>query len=82
MPGHWKLRHTPILFVANSLVMLFTFCLFSCFRYSAGLYRSFGFMDGRPALVSFVLFTFITPPLDEVGGWLGGCGVVWAVVLR
>ena len=64
--GHWKLRHTPMLFAVGVAVMLLQFSLFAFIRNSGGLFRSFGFGDLRPAIVSLMLFQSIIGPLDEV----------------
>uniref|UniRef100_A0A7S0RQZ8 CAAX prenyl protease n=1 Tax=Chlamydomonas leiostraca TaxID=1034604 RepID=A0A7S0RQZ8_9CHLO len=65
--GHWKLRHTPVNFVAGMGLTAAQFCLLALVRSCAALYESFGFAPGvRPALVALVLFQLMVAPLDEV----------------
>ncbi|KAG2423032.1 hypothetical protein HXX76_015548 [Chlamydomonas incerta] len=64
--GHWKLRHTPLLFGVNQAVLLSQFCLFTLVRNSSALPASFGFPAPPPAFVALILFQFIVSPLDEV----------------
>ncbi|GLC34010.1 hypothetical protein PLESTB_000828300 [Pleodorina starrii] len=72
--GHWKLRHTPQLFVVNQVIMLSQFCLYTLVRNSTALPAAFGFGSGAavgaggaaPAFVSLILFQFIVSPLDEL----------------
>ncbi|KAG2434349.1 hypothetical protein HYH02_012365 [Chlamydomonas schloesseri] len=64
--GHWKLRHTPLLFGVNQVVLLSQFCLFTLVRNSSALPASFGFPTPPPAFVALILFQFIVSPLDEV----------------
>ncbi|GFR42647.1 hypothetical protein Agub_g3584 [Astrephomene gubernaculifera] len=72
--GHWKLRHTPLLFVVNQVVLLSQFSLFTLVRNSTALPAAFGFATGgtltaagtAPAFVALILFQFIVSPLDEV----------------
>lgn len=71
--GHWKLRHTPMLFCVGQIVTLVSFGLFTLIRNSPGLFKSFGFGHlGQPAFVSLVLFQFLSAPLDEVIDRLSG----------
>eukprot|EP01025_Chloroclados_australasicus_P060823 TRINITY_DN7869_c0_g1_i1.p4 TRINITY_DN7869_c0_g1~~TRINITY_DN7869_c0_g1_i1.p4 ORF type:complete len:174 (+),score=23.36 TRINITY_DN7869_c0_g1_i1:116-637(+) len=65
--GHWKLRHTPFLFVMSQFLILAQFSLFALLRSSEALYSSFGF-DGvlKPAFISLVLFQMISSPMDAV----------------
>ena len=65
-PGHWKLSHNLCNFVIVQVFLLTQFLLFSLVRTSDDLYVSFGFAEDRPAFVSFVLFSFISAPLNEV----------------
>mmetsp|Transcript_22614 Transcript_22614/g.67349 ORF Transcript_22614/g.67349 Transcript_22614/m.67349 type:complete len:451 (-) Transcript_22614:668-2020(-) len=65
--GHWKLRHTPVLFAVSQAVILSNFLLFTLIRASPGLFESFGFGGlGQPVFVSLVVFQFISAPFDEV----------------
>lgn len=64
--GHWKLRHTPILFVVGQTVMFIEFMIFTVIRATPGLYESFGFGAARPAFIALILFQFISSPVDEV----------------
>lgn len=73
--GHWKLRHTPMMFAAQQVIILSQFALFTLIRNSGELYTSFGFTQERPAFLAFVLFQLLVAPLDEVRGLGGG---VWA----
>lgn len=69
--GHWKLRHTPVLFVVGQVVLLTQLGLFSFVRVNAeALHQSFGFAPGiAPVFVSFMLFQIIIAPVDEVCLW-------------
>ncbi len=72
-PGHWKLWHTPALFVVGQAVLLSQLGLFTLVRTNTDLLRSFGFAPGvQPVFISFTLFQIIIAPVDEVGG--GGWG--------
>eukprot|EP01023_Acetabularia_acetabulum_P055704 TRINITY_DN6450_c0_g2_i1.p1 TRINITY_DN6450_c0_g2~~TRINITY_DN6450_c0_g2_i1.p1 ORF type:complete len:454 (-),score=47.08 TRINITY_DN6450_c0_g2_i1:541-1821(-) len=65
--GHWKLRHTPILFVMSQLLIIAQFSLFGLLRSSDSLYRSFGFEEGlKPVFISLILFQLISQPMDAV----------------
>ncbi|KXZ51688.1 hypothetical protein GPECTOR_11g139 [Gonium pectorale] len=74
--GHWKLRHTPVLFTVNQLILVSQFCLFTLVRNSTALPAAFGFGPGSvagltpgaaaPAFVALILFQFIVSPLDEL----------------
>mmetsp|Transcript_11677 Transcript_11677/g.29530 ORF Transcript_11677/g.29530 Transcript_11677/m.29530 type:complete len:223 (+) Transcript_11677:102-770(+) len=66
--GHWKCRHTPILFVLSMTVLLLQLSLYTFVSNSAGLFESFGFHDreDRPALIGLILFSFISGPSDVV----------------
>ncbi|GIL78776.1 hypothetical protein Vretimale_269 [Volvox reticuliferus] len=72
--GHWKLRHTPQLFLVNQTVVVFQFCLYMLVRNSTVLPAAFGFGTGpavgasgaAPAFVSLILFQVIMSPVDEV----------------
>ena len=69
--GHWKLRHTPVLFVASQCLLAAQLSLFAVARFAPGLYSSFGFVPGeRPALAAMMLFQLIIGPVDEVLGLL------------
>ena len=69
--GHWKLRHTPVLFIASQCVLASQLALFAMTRGAPGLYTSFGFpVDQRPALAALLLFQMIIGPVDEVLGLL------------
>ncbi|KAG2493230.1 hypothetical protein HYH03_008646 [Edaphochlamys debaryana] len=68
--GHWKLRHTPMLFTVNQAVLLAQFCLFTLIRSSAALPAAFGFPAPPPAFVALILFQFVVAPLDEVISYL------------
>ena len=64
--GHWKMSHNLYNFVTLQFILLTQFLLFSLLRTSDDLYVSFGFVEDHPAFISFVLFTFISAPLNEV----------------
>lgn len=64
--GHWKLRHTAVLFIVSQVVMLAQFSLFAWLRASDSLFTSFGFHDAKPAFMSFILFQYVSAPIDEV----------------
>jgi len=65
--GHWKLGHTPVLFVSGQLMLGAQLALFAVAKGAPGLHHSFGFAPGeRPALAALVLFQLMTGPLDEL----------------
>ena len=64
--GHWKLWHTPVLFVVGQAVLLAQLSLFTLIRANQGLFASFGFAHERPAFLALVLFQYIAAPVDEV----------------
>lgn len=69
--GHWKLGHTPRLFVASQIMLIAQLSLFALSRGAPGLFASFGFPpDQRPALAALILFQMIIGPVDEVLGLL------------
>ncbi len=45
--------------------LLLSFSLFAAVRTSPALFASFGFRDARPAVIAFMLFQFISAPLEE-----------------
>ncbi len=47
--------------------LLLSFTLFTAVRTSPALFASFGFRTARPAIIAFMLFQFISAPLEEVG---------------
>jgi len=64
--GHWKLKHTPILFVSQMIILLVQLSTYTFIRNSKGLYESFGFRDSTPELIGLILFQFIISPVDVV----------------
>ena len=71
--GHWKLRHTPILFASSMAVLLLQLSLFQWISVSrarsGALFEDFGFgasgaSGGRPHLMGLILFQFILTPVD------------------
>lgn len=65
--GHWKLGHTPVLFVTSQILLAAQLALFSIVRGAPGLYEAFGFAPGqRPVFAALVLFQSLIGPLDEV----------------
>ena len=67
LAGHWRLRHTPVLFAAGQAVLLAQMSLFTLVRSSAGLYRSFGFVGAqRPVFAALLIFQEMIGPVDEV----------------
>ena len=69
--GHWKLRHTPMLFIASQVMLIAQLSLFVVAREAPGLYSSFGFsVHERPALAALILCQMIIGPADEVLGLL------------
>ena len=45
--------------------LLLSFSLFAAVRTAPALFASFGFADARPAVIAFMLFQFISAPLEE-----------------
>lgn len=68
--GHWKKRHTSFLFVSGQVQLLLQLVLFTLFKNSEELHKSFGFEGKTSAFVGLVLFGFIMSPVDEVLGLL------------
>jgi STE24 endopeptidase len=67
--GHWKLRHTPVLFASHQAILGAQLALFAAAKGAPGLYEAFGFAPGeRPALAALILFQLMTGPLDEMLG--------------
>lgn len=64
--GHWKLSHTLQNLALTQAHLLLSFSLFAAVRTSPALFASFGFRDARPAIMAFMLFQFISAPLEEV----------------
>ena len=64
--GHWKLSHTLQNLAITQAHLLLSFSLFAAVRTSPALFASFGFRDARPAIIAFMLFQFISAPLEEV----------------
>ena len=64
--GHWKLAHTLQNLALTQAHLLLSFSLFAAVRTSPALFASFGFRDTRPAIMAFMLFQFISAPLEEV----------------
>jgi len=67
--GHWKLRHTHVLFALGQSILLAQFSVFTFIRTCPHLFESFGFGGegvGYPAFISLVLFQYISSPMDEV----------------
>ena len=63
--GHWKLAHTVQNLVLTQAHLLVSFTLFAAVRTSPALFASFGFHTARPAIIAFMLFQFISAPLEE-----------------
>ncbi len=63
--GHWKLGHTLRNMALMQAHLLLSFSLFAAVRTSPALFASFGFRDARPAVIAFMLFQFISAPLEE-----------------
>lgn len=66
--GHWKLKHTYKNLMLGQLTILMQFALFEAMN-SPALLQSFGFVE-QPVLLSFVVFSFVISPIDEVIGFL------------
>jgi hypothetical protein len=62
--GHWKLKHTYKNLMLGQLTILLQFALFEAMN-SPALLQSFGFVE-QPVLLSFVVFSFVISPIDEV----------------
>lgn len=70
LAGHWKLRHTPVMFAAHQVVTLAQMSLFTLIRSSRGLYQSFGFHAQQPVMAALLMFQELVGPVDEVSpGW-------------
>jgi STE24 endopeptidase len=68
--GHWKLGHTKCLMALQQVVMLSQFMLFAVVRSSPHLLAAFGFQQSRPVIVSLMLFSMVSGPLDKLISWL------------
>lgn len=68
--GHWKLGHTKALMALQQVVALSQFMLFAVVRSSPHLLAAFGFSTRRPVIVSLLLFSMVSGPLDKLIGWL------------
>lgn len=68
--GHWKLGHTKALMALQQVVALSQFMLFAVVRSSPHLLSAFGFSTRRPVIVSLLLFSMVSGPLDKLIGWL------------
>jgi STE24 endopeptidase len=67
--GHWaNWDTTRQLLIAEVYLSAFFLC-FSTFIENGSLYRSFGFMHDRPALIGFLLFNDVWQPVDHVIKW-------------
>ncbi len=55
-----------MLSLISQAVMLLNFLLFMLVRNSNDLYEAFGFVNDKPAFLSFVLFGYLLSPVDEV----------------
>jgi len=67
--GHWKLKHTAVLFIATQAILAAQLAVFAAARGAPGLFEAFGFAkDQRPALAALVLFQALIGPVDEVLG--------------
>jgi len=64
--GHWKMSHNLYNFAMMQFVLLSQFLLFSLIWRSENLFVSFGFVEDQPAFVSFILFSFISAPMNEI----------------
>lgn len=68
--GHWKLGHTPILFVSSMAVLLLQLTCYTYVSSWEGLFESFGFSGSKPAFIGMVLFSIVIGPVDVVIGFL------------
>lgn len=76
--GHWALGHTPRLLAAAQVQILGQLALFTALRASPTLASSFGFDPvTSPPFIAFVLFQYLSGPLDEVRGGRGPGGKLW-----
>jgi STE24 endopeptidase len=64
--GHWKLSHTPVLFVSSMTVLLLQLSAYTFISNSTGLFESFGFHGSKPALIGLILFQYIISPVDVI----------------
>eukprot|EP00892_Ulva_mutabilis_P010597 jgi/Ulvmu1/790/UM010_0164.1 len=68
--GHWKLGHTWCLMALQQVVVVSQFMLFAVVRSSPHLLAAFGFTRSRPVIVSLMLFSMVSGPLDKLISWL------------
>jgi len=68
--GHWKRRHTPILFASSMTVLLLQLTCYTYVSSWGGLFESFGFSGSKPAFIGMVLFSIVIGPVDVVIGFL------------
>lgn len=64
--GHWSLGHTTRLFAISQAHFFYIFALFSVFINNKSLYADFGFVNQRPIIIGFLLFSDALAPMDMV----------------
>lgn len=64
--GHWKLNHLPQMLAMSQGTVAFTFILFSTFLTNKSLFQSFNFPANAPPIIAFVLFSYVSSPVNCV----------------
>lgn len=64
--GHWKLNHLPQMLAMSQSTVAFTFILFSTFLTNKSLFQSFNFPANAPPIIAFVLFSYVSSPVNCV----------------
>lgn len=62
--GHWKLNHLPQMLAVSQATVASTFILFSTFLTNRSLFKSFGFPANAPPMIAFILFSYVSSPLN------------------
>lgn len=62
--GHWRLNHLPQMMAFSQLSVAITFVLFSAFLTNKSLFQSFAFPANGPPLVAFMLFSYVSSPIN------------------
>lgn len=62
--GHWKLNHLPQMLAVSQGTVALTFLLFSAFLTNKSLFQSFNFAANAPPIIAFVLFSYVSSPVN------------------
>ncbi|KAF5211160.1 Peptidase M48 family protein [Clavispora lusitaniae] len=62
--GHWKLNHVYQLLLSNQASVTLTCVLYRAFIENKSFFHSFGFFHDYPPMIAFVLFSYVSAPVD------------------